>query len=200
MKTYKETIEKPRLQIKYCDFHDSPREDDTLGLLLTKEGEYISPDGTDHELYSIMLETEHQASNADEHIQLMKKEAKKAGIKLHAIYPVYRYEHSTISYKLGVAHGFDYSNCGFYFVLNDEFTNRRLKELGIKAKDAEKEIANELDRYSQYANGEVYSFILYDENGEIEDSCGGFYDIEEIKEYLPGEWKYEDLEEYFYHK
>lgn len=200
MKTYEETIEKPRLQIKYCDLHDSPREYDTLGLFLTKEGRHSSPDGTDHELYSIMLETEHEASNAEEHIELMKKEAKKAGIKLHAIYPVHRYEHSDISYKLGVTHGFDYSNCGFYFVLNDEFTNRRLKELGIKAKDAEKEIANELDRYSQYVNGEVYSFVLYDEDGEIEDSCGGFYDIEEIRKYLPGEWKYEDLEEYFYHK
>jgi hypothetical protein len=45
-------------------------------------------------------------------------------------------------------------------------------------------------------NSEVYRFVLYDEKGEIEDSCGGFYDIEDIKEHLPEDWKDEEMSNY----
>jgi hypothetical protein len=37
---------------------------------------------------------------------------------------------------------------------------------------------------------------LYNEKGDIEDSCGGFYDIEDIRESLPEEFKDEDLSKY----
>jgi len=42
----------------------------------------------------------------------------------------------------------------------------------------------------------VYRFTLYDEDGGVEDSCCGFYDIEDIRGYLPEEWKNEDLTKY----
>ena len=54
----------------------------------------------------------------------------------------------------------------------------------------------EIETFSQWANGEVYHFTLYDDEGNEEDSLGGIYDLEEIKEYLPEEWQEEDLSKY----
>lgn len=36
-----------------------------------------------------------------------------------------------------------------------------------------------IDNYNQYANGQVYFFDVIDNNGNVVDSCGGFYNIEE---------------------
>ena len=57
-------------------------------------------------------------------------------------------------------------------------------------------IENELDIYIKWANGEIYSFVLFDDNGNVEDSCGGFYNIDDIKECLSDDWKNENLHEY----
>jgi hypothetical protein len=47
-----------------------------------------------------------------------------------------------------------------------------------------------------YNDGCEYYFTLFDENGKESDSCGGFYSLDDIKAFLPDEWKEEDLEEY----
>jgi hypothetical protein len=57
-------------------------------------------------------------------------------------------------------------------------------------------IDRELETYTAWANGEVYCFTLYDEKGELEESCCGFYDLEAIKQNLPKEWKDENMEDY----
>lgn len=54
----------------------------------------------------------------------------------------------------------------------------------------------EIEIYNKWCNGEIYRYELYDKNGEQIDSCGGFYDINDIKEYLPKEWKKENLTDY----
>jgi hypothetical protein len=54
----------------------------------------------------------------------------------------------------------------------------------------------ELVEYTKWVNGDVYAFTLYDENGEQVDSCGGFFDIEDIREHLPEDWKDEPLMPY----
>jgi len=191
-KTYRKSIELPRLNIHFDQDAESPRHWTNLGYFLTKESKYKSPDGNTCSLYQIMLDTENEVSNTEEHINAIKKEAKEQGIKILAIYPVYRYEHSNVVYRRGTAHGFDYSNCGFYII-----TDETQKEVGTKKANWEKQIDEELKIYTQWANGEVYSFVLYDENGEVEDSCCGFYDLESMKEYLPEEWQNEDLQDYF---
>ncbi len=112
--------------------------------------------------------------------------------KVLSIYPISQYDHSGICYSLGNKHGFDYSNNGLYIV-----TDKTSAELGVKEEDFEKVIKDELEIYNKYCSGEIYDFVLYDEEGNIEDSCGGFYSIDEIKEYLPEEFQDEDLEEYF---
>lgn len=191
MKTFKRTIEEPILKIKNDECPSSPREWSNLGYFIVISKRYNSPDENDF-LFNIIKNTGDIADNQKHHIELIKEEIESSiNEKVLAIYPISTYEHSGINYSLGNRHGFDYSNNGFYIV-----TDKTNAELGVKEEDFEKVIKAELDIYNQYCKGEVYEFVLYDEEGNIVDSCGGFYSIDEIKEYLPEEFEGEDLNEY----
>jgi len=209
MKTTKKTINIPRLAISYDGDSESPRKDDgKTGYFFTNERNYKSPDGNTHRLYEIMMETADEAKDGAKHIELIEakaraefkasepKDGNSHNEELHIIeiHPVYRYEHGGVSYKRGSAGGFDYSNCGFYIVTAQSISGETLTE-----EDIVKRIDEELAEYTQWANGEVYAFTLYDEKGEVEESCGGFYDIEDIRQHLPEDWKDERLEEYQTH-
>ena len=194
MKTYKKTIttEKPLLEINYEQDAESPREWSNVGYFFTTERGYQSPDGKNHELYGIMIEAGYTSNNSKEHAENIKKLGKKRGYDVLEVYPIHRYEHSGVSYRVGVGGGFDDSNCGFYII-----TKETAKEVGVKENDFLKAIESELETYNKWANGEVYGFTLFDKNGDVADSCWGFYNIQDIREYLPKGWKNEDLEDYF---
>lgn len=193
MITYKETVEKPRLEITYNSDSNSPREWSNLGKFIVISGRYNSPDN-DETFISIVKETSQNATSQENHIDLIKKEIEDLGDKVLYITPICRYEHGGVAYSIGTRHGFDYSNNGFYIVTEE--TLKGICEPLSSDEEYEKQISNEIETYNQWVNGEVYAFILYDENGEQEDSCCGFYAIEDIKEYLPEEFKDEDLEQY----
>lgn len=196
MKTYKETIKIPRLVIKYDEDAETPRNwDSNLGYFYTKDDQTQSSDGSDTEIYQIMIETGDEAESQADHIKLMTKRInKETGEKVVKIYPIVKHEHGNIYYHLGTAHGFDDSNNGFYII-----TDKSLKASGYvkKTNKAFREgIEMELNSFNDWLNGNIYSFMLYDKDGEAKDSCGGFYDIEEIRQYLPKDWKNEDLNKY----
>lgn len=193
MKTYTKTTikEEPRLVIRYDDQPESPREWTNLGYFITKDSRYNSPDQNDL-LEDIMATTGQEAKDQKDHIKKIKKEIKAATEeKVKAIYPVVKYEHSGISYSLGQKHGFDYSNNGFYII-----TDKTQKDHGAKAKDFIKVINEEISAYNNYVNGEVYVYSLFNKDGELQDNCGGFYSLEDIKAMLPEEWKDEKMEDY----
>ena len=203
MKTYKKIIESPRLIIGYDINTDSPRTYyDCLGYFLTNEINHISPDGNrlrnanDYQptfhLQEIMERTAGDATNTENHIKLITEAFNaESDEKILVVYPVYKYEHSNISYKLGAKDGFDYSNCGFYIV-----TDKTAEKVGIKAKDYKKIIAQELSDYSAWANGEVYQYKLFDAQGQFIDIGLDCYSLDEIKENLGEEWANENMEDY----
>jgi len=193
MKTFTKSVvtTAPRLVISYDNDPESPRSWSNLGYFITVDRDYHSPDK--NEMIELVIKrTGDEAQDQDDHIKLIKEELEsETNIKVKAIYPVVKYEHSGVSYSLGTKHNFDYSNNGFYIV-----TEKTAKELGTAKKDFKKVIQQELKIFNQYCNGEVYSFVLHDKSGEFEDSCCGFYSIEDIRDHLPKEWENEDLTEY----
>jgi hypothetical protein len=191
MKTYKKIIESPKLVIEQDDISTSPRKWSNLGYFITVDRNYRSPDKKS-EFESIVKETGETATSQAEHInEIGRRINEETTEKVLAIYPIVKYEHSGVYYSLGTKHGFDYSNNGFYII-----TEKTQKELGTEKKDFAKVIESELGVYNKWCNGECYQFCLYNEQGEVEDSCGGFFNIEDIREYLPEEWKNEDLGDY----
>lgn len=191
-KTYKTTIEKNCLEITHDTSLFSPREDTNLGYFITVDRDYQSPDNN-KELIDIITDTGNEATSQDNHMELIKKRIKdELNENIVTIYPVNKYEHSGVAYSLGAKHGFDYSNNGFYII-----TDKTQKEVGTDKKSFESVVNQELGTYNKYINGEVYAFALYDENGEVVDSCGGFYNIEDIREQLPSEYKNDNLNDYF---
>lgn len=189
MKTYTKCTEEPRLKIMHDDSPESPREWDNLGYFITVERNHGCPDNN-QELEDIVRDTQYEAKNTEDHMKLIKKAMAEDVIY---ITPVFRYEHGNVLYKRGIGSGFDSSNCGFYIV-----TKQTADILGTPKKLFEKVIDGELETYTKWCNGEVYGYTLAPADGEDdeEDSCWGFYDIEDIRDALPDEWKDEDLTQY----
>lgn len=192
MKTYQKTIEAPRLVIEHDDDAINPREWSNAGLFITREKRHNSPDGINSALYDIMVVTADEADNVEHHAKLIAAQSKEDVLY---IVPVSRYAHGNVVYSRGMHNGWDSGVFGFYIITKKQWEDN----VGCKFTEdhANKLIDGELEVYTNYANGEVYQFTLYDEHGEVVDSCGGFYDIEDIREYLPEEWAKEDLQEYF---
>jgi hypothetical protein len=201
MKTFKKTTitQEKRLIIEYDELPESPRLFfSNLGYFLTKDNKYNSPDGEYRpELQKIMEIAGEEASSQEKYILMMKiaieDETEEKVIK---IYPITKYEHSAISYKLGNLSGFDYSNNGFYII-----TDKSQENLGIEKEDFEKIIKEELEFYNSYINGEVYSFKLFDEKGNVVDSGSSMYSLDDIKQQLIDEhkgdgWDDEDMNDY----
>ena len=200
MKTITKTIRVPQLVIKYDEDASSPREWDNLGYFITCDSKHYSPDKNET-LKNIISETSEESANQKEHMKLIKRRIKKdMHEKVLAIYPIVKYEHSGVSYSLGTIKGFDYSNNGFYIITDKTAEDRGGISLkGTKAqlkKYYESIIKSELEEYNNWANGNVYRFELYNEAGEVEDSVGGFYDIDDIKGHLPKSWANEELSAY----
>jgi len=200
-KTYTKTTisEKPLLEIEHDSEPISPREDSNFGYFITVDRDYHSPD-KHPELESIVKRTGDQASDQADHMRLITEwiEERQEGLgtgSVIKIYPVVKYEHSGVSYSLGSTSGFDYSNNGFYIVVAKTFAEL-VADNGMQDPELEDAIKAEIELYNKYVNGEIYRFTLYDDKGEAVDSCSGFYDIEDIRENLPKEWKKEDLTEY----
>lgn len=193
MKTFTKTTvtTEPLLVIEHDENTTSPREWSNLGYFITVDRKQYSPD-RHPEFEYIVKDTGDLAESQAEHIKMIGDRIEaESSEKVLAIYPIVKYEHSAISYSLGTVNNWDYSNNGFYIV-----TAKKAKEIGAKAKDYQKIIKNELEVFNKWINGECYQFCLYNEQGEVEDSCGGFYSVEDIREYLPKDWKKEDLTEY----
>jgi hypothetical protein len=188
MKTYQKTITKNKLEINYDSNSESPRAWSNFGFFTVVSSKYNSPDDN---YVEVVKNTGEVAESLEHHIELIKKEINNVLL----IVPVTMYEHTGVAFSLGVKHGFDYSHNGFYIVTKESYG----EIMGDTPFDEEKVldyIKGEIETFNKWLNGEVYSFDLYDENGEIEASCGGFYDVDDIKEHLPEGWANEEMSNY----
>ena len=172
---------------------DTPRDWDNLGKMICWHNRYILGDEKLLENYSESKECRlkdltENCSGWDEVEEVLKKE-----FDAVVILPLFLYDHSGISmrtYSHGVHAGWDGGYVGFIYatkadILKEYNKNKLSKSLLEKAK---KILIQEVETYSQYLEGDVWNFVIEDEEGNHIVSCGGFYGmewaIEEVKSQL----------------
>ena len=108
-------------------------------------------------------------------------ELKKAIIKnedVAIIKPLYLYDHSGITISTEpFSCGWDSGQVGFVIVTKKAIReNWSIKNVTQKYRThAEKILDGEIETYDKELCGDVYGFVTYDKNGDLVDSCGGFY-------------------------
>ncbi|HBF33402.1 TPA: hypothetical protein DDW35_02440 [Candidatus Sumerlaeota bacterium] len=105
--------------------------------------------------------------------------------------PLYLMDHSglTISNNLEPFRaldpaGWDWGMGGFCFVSRKHFVQEfGRKKLTPKMREKIHNIVkSEIEQYDQYLQGEVYGYVVEDENGEHLDSCWGFFGLDYARE------------------
>ena len=173
-----------------CDF-ETPRDWENLGKMICWTKRYNLGDVKLLENYSESKEcklsnlTEY-CNGWDEIEEVLKKE-----FGAVVILPLFLYDHSGLSmrtYSHGQHAGWDGGYVGFIYATKADI----LKEYSVKRitkalkEKVEKSLEGEVKIYSQYLEGDVYSFTVEeldcDGEGEVVESCGGFYGMESAKE------------------
>lgn len=81
------------------------------------------------------------------------------------------------------------------YIITEKTLNESITTLSNN-KELEESIKAELKMFQIWCNGQVLGYTLLDDDGEVKDACCGFYDIEDIREELPEEFKNQNLNDY----
>ena len=166
---------------------ESPREWDNIGKMICWHNRYTLGDENLLDLWSELKECSLKkltdyCNGWDEIEEVLKKE-----FGAVVILPLFLYDHSGISmrtYSHGQHAGWDGGYVGFIYATKadilKEYSVKRITK-AIKEK-VEKILTSEVETYSQYLEGDVYFFNIADADGEIVESCGGFYGMESAKD------------------
>lgn len=94
------------------------------------------------------------------------------------VLPLYLFDHSGLALSTTPFHcPWDSGQVGFIVMEREAL----LKEYGVKIatqdakRKAEKVLRAEVDEYGQYLSGDVWGYVVEDDDGEHIDSCWGFY-------------------------
>lgn len=87
--------------------------------------------------------------------------------------PIYLYDHSGIT----ISHGdfgdrWDSGCVGVHYITHEAAAREWLE--GVTDEQLEKVLEYELEAYDHYLQGNVWCFMIEDEDGDVVDSCGGF--------------------------
>lgn len=158
------------VKIKVDDDPQDPRECDNLARLVCL-----------HRRYTLGDKHSYKESNYDGWDDIL--DAIREDTPLAAVLPLYLYDHGGISMSTGSFNDrWDSGRCGWAFVTLEV----ALKEYGWKkitparVKKLEEYIRNEVKEYDQYLRGDVYGYVIEDEDGERLDSCWGYYGIKVV--------------------
>ena len=154
-----------KLEIKQDESPESPREFDNLGkmVLFHRDGY-----GDKHNF------------TVDEAKAVYTRMQKGEGVAL----PIFMYQHSgvTISTK-PFSCPWDSAQVGFIYADKEAIRNNwNIKAVSKKRlAQALSILQSEVETYDQFLTGDVYGYIIKDEDNEVVDSCWGFYGLEDAK-------------------
>jgi hypothetical protein len=168
-----------RIEIYPCDnFGESSRDWDNLGTMACF-----------HKRYDLGDKTELKSSDFNGWDELAAYLEKQGAA---VIMPLYLYDHSGITISCGNSYPYndrwDAGQVGFIYVTKEKIR----KEYGVKRVSKElletvrEVLVNEVKTYDQDLRGDVYSFVSYKGDEEI-DSCGGLYGVEYAVQYAKDE-------------
>lgn len=117
----------------------------------------------------------------DEKIQnLINKTLEKYILEL----PLYLYDHSGITISTSsFSCQWDSGQVGFIYITKEKIEQEFGWKILTKARreKIEKYLRGEVECYDKYLTGEAYGYQVLDSEGEIEDSCWGFFDRDEAE-------------------
>lgn len=162
------------LRTEQDDQPESPREWDNLGTIICDHSKYNLGD-EQMEDYDV-----DEFGNWDDYKNHLNKE--EGGI---IALPVYLYDHSDITISTEpFSCSWDSGQVGIIYVTLEEIrkeydVERVSKKLISRVLEV---LKGEIKVYDQYLVGDVYGYIVEDENGDHVDSCWGFFGEEHAKE------------------
>ena len=168
-----------KFTIEVSEDHDemfNPREcHDNLGVMLCFHKRYILGDknriGIEHEDFSSWEEMEEYLYENQDAVMVM---------------PLYLYDHSGITMSTGdFGDRFDSGQVGFIYATREDVLKAFGHKRNLTKKLMDKVISClkcEVETYDKYLRGDVWSFSVTDAEGEIVESCGGFYGENEARE------------------
>jgi len=166
-----------KLVVEHCDFAESPREWDNLTKCIFF-GNYKHI-GDKHN-FDFDTQFDSRQDFIDRGEDIVKKHFDAVLVK-----PVHLYEHSGTSISTNYGYPYDCrwdsGTIGFVIITKEDLRNEygwkliTQKRLDSVMDNLNSVMDSEIDTLSDYVGGQVYQFEILDENGEQEDSCGGFY-------------------------
>lgn len=115
-----------------------------------------------------------QYNNRDHFIEQGEVDLKKQ-VKVLAIRPIHMYVHSGITISASLSYPYndrwDSGTAGFQIVTPKDWKNL----MGTKPTNVEEVMDSELKMLDQYLTGDIYDFVITDDDGAEINSMGGFY-------------------------
>ena len=153
------------LRIEHDETPMGPREWDNLGTMVCF-----------HRKYSLGDETDLRSGNFSGWDDLENHLRKELGARV--ILPLYLYDHSGITMSTSpFTCPWDSGQVGFIYAtaeaIRKGFEVKRITKKTLEK--AQRCLEAEVETYDQFITGEVYGFIVEDENGEEIDSCWGYF-------------------------
>lgn len=161
-----------RIEIQPDEFAESPREWDNLGIFaLFRRGHDLPNESTlDYRDFDSWEEIQrHVIREFDSVVCLPIYGRQDGGIMLDHSFDL-PYMDSSYSAQLG-----------FIYTTRERVIAEYGDDSAESIDKACSVLEGEVGIYNQYLNGDVWQFIIYDENDEVVDSCGGFYDYSECE-------------------
>jgi hypothetical protein len=166
-----------RIKIYQDEFSESPREFCNVGKMICFHGKYDLGDenpkcSPDEYIYEIMRDRESFVANKNLPDQIQVQDVEKYINKHFYFLPVYLYDHSGLSISTSpFSCPWDSGQIGFIYAPRES----------LESEDILKCLEEEVKLYNQFLAGDVYFYSIEDEDGNILDSCSGFYEFENCK-------------------
>jgi hypothetical protein len=160
-----------KIRIEQDEHYESPREWDNLGRMVCL-----------HRRYNLGDKHSYSESSFDSWAELREELVKEE--KAVVILPLFLFDHSGISiscrsstFRAVDSAGWDWGQVGFIYATREDVLqtwSRKYITKKLLAK-VEEILVGEVKTYDQCLTGDVWGYIIEDDDGEHLDSCWGFY-------------------------